>query len=182
MFTIDIYKHIKNQNEFDRTLGWTSIYIIIPSFYTNIIFLKIGFSIAVFASFSHWLLFNNLYFHILDIILVKIIILYHLILLYNQASSSHKFQTIFFIFLSITFFIYGKGRRELFIKNKNKNKNSITNFINFKLILPHALFRFFIFWFIMYTHNQIWSWKITTIYWINILILSRDHFSQIKTN
>ena len=49
----------------------------------------------------------------------------------------------------------------------------------FANILSKLTLRLIIFIAILKT-DQIWNWKISTIYWINILILSRDDFPQIK--
>ena len=159
---------IKIQHPFDRALCWTSFYILIPILYTDILLLRICFFLTVLASTCHWLIYDNNLLHRLDIIIVRIILAFHILLIYNIDTFKQQLFSILFISLSISIFIHGMGIREN-IMNNNK-------FYTIKSILPHATFRFFSFWFIMYVHNQTWSWKISFIYWLNIILFSLPCF------
>ena len=160
---------IKIQHPFDRTLCWTSFYILIPILYTDILLLKICFFLAVLASTGHWLMYDNQLLHRLDIIIVRIVIAIHILLIYNIDTFTQQLYSILFISLSVSIFIHGKGIRENIM-----NDDKIYNILS---LLHHAAFRFFIFWFIMYVHNQTWSWKISFIYWLNIILFGLPCFN-----
>ena len=59
-------------------------------------------------------------------------------------------------------FINKNGYREKIIKNKN---------LKYIYILPHTLFRFISFWYIMYCYNLKFNLILSITYWSNIFIL-----------
>ena len=138
--------------KYDRTLSITSLYILIPAFYSNkYIFVIMNFQ-TIF-SILHWYNYNNIIFHKFDLYLSTFIFCYHIF-------SINNFKTLIFCILSLILFYKKKGYRELIL----------TNSFKFVYIIPHSLFRFLSFWFIMFCYDIDFSVKLSLVYWINIII------------
>lgn len=145
---------MKYLSRYDRMLCITSLYILIPSYYSNkYIFIIMNFQ--TLFSLLHWYKYNNKIYHKLDVYTSSFIFIYHIFLIKNKI-------TFILCILSLLSFINKNGYREKIIKNKN---------LKYIYILPHTLFRFISFWYIMYCYNLKFNLILSITYWSNIFIL-----------
>lgn len=143
---------------YDRNLSFTSLYILIPAIFAERS-IKIIMIIQTGVSVLHWNNYNNKIYHNLDNILSSYVFIYHLI--FPNKELYYKNLSLFFALLSLITFYYRKGYRELALKQYKKI-----------YIIPHSLFRFFSFWFVMSVYQKDFSILFSLIYWLNIYYLS----------
>lgn len=156
---------INNIYYYDRTLSFTSLYILIPSYYATID-CKIIMIIQTFFSILHWNNYNNKLYHTLDIIISLYVFIYHLFLVF-YLEKYYKNISLFFAVLSSITFHYRKGYREILLNRLNRlNKYKII------YVIPHSLFRFFSFWFVMSVYKKKFNIFLSLIYWFNTFLLS----------
>ena len=143
---------------YDRSMAFTSIYIIIPAMLCeNPLFLAM--ILQTFFSILHWVNYNSYILHAIDVSLSSIIFIWHIVLLF-YIQLLHKIYAFNFCILALITFYYRRGIRKRALKK-----------YNIIYLLPHALFRFFSFWFVMFVHQQKWSYDLTLIYWWSVIIL-----------
>lgn len=150
---------MNNIYKYDRTMGYSSVYILIPAYYAstpaNIIMI-----LQTIFSVLHWKNYTNLFFHYTDISLSVYIFAYHLFLLQSIEIYYRKISMIFAI-LTVVVFYNRKGYRE-------------SALMKYKIIhvIPHTMFRFFAFWFVMTIYNKDFSILLSLFYWLNVFGLA----------
>ena len=150
---------MNNIYKYDRTMAYSSLYILIPAYYASRYTGLIMISQTLF-SILHWKYYSNKFFHYTDISLSVYIFAYHLFLLQSIEIYYKKISVIFGILTAIVFY-NRKGYRE----------NAV---VKYKIIhvIPHTMFRFFAFWFVMTIYNKDFSILLSLFYWLNIFGLA----------
>ena len=145
--------------KYDRTMAYSSLYILIPTYYASnhAQFIMI---IQTIFSILHWKYYSNKFFHNTDIYLSSYIFAYHLLLLYSIEIYYKKLSILFSLLTAIAFY-YKKGYRERAI-------------VDYKIIyvLPHTIFRYFAFWFVMSVYEKDFNISFSLLYWLNIIALA----------
>ena len=150
---------MNNIYKYDRTMAYSSLYILIPAYYASRYTGLIMIGQTLF-SILHWKYYSNRFFHYTDMSLSVYIFAYHLFLLQSIEIYYKKISVIFGILTSIVFY-NRKGYRE----------NAV---VKYKIIhvIPHTMFRFFAFWFVMTIYNKDFSILLSLFYWLNIFGLA----------
>ena len=148
---------------YDRAMAWSSLYILIPAMHTHMPTLSAAMILATMLSIQHWLVYNSTTWHKADRNASSIVFVFHGFLMLYRKLVNIK-VTFCFALASASCFKFGKG-----VRNKAMLQYKAVQ------LLPHASFRFFAFWFVMFVHGQPWSWTLTTIYWLSIIILGWPH-------
>ncbi len=146
-------------NKYDKTMTYSSLYIIIPIYCVSIN-LKLIMSFQIIFSLLHWKYYNNKLFHNIDIIISSYIFIHHLSLIY-WIERNYRNRAIIFAILTLLVFNNRKGYREKALKK-------------YKIIyvIPHALFRYLAFWFIMSIYKKDFNINLSILYWISIYRLA----------
>lgn len=145
--------------KYDRTMAYSSFYILIPAYYAstpaNIIMI-----LQTLFSILHWKYYSNRFFHYTDIGLSLYIFAYHLFLLQSIEIYYKKISIVFGALTAIVFY-NRKGYRE-------------TAVVKYKIIhvIPHTMFRFFAFWFVMTVYSKDFNVLLSLLYWLNIFGLA----------
>jgi len=132
---------------------WTSLYILYAAFYSDNVFIKLVMLLQTFFSMCHWSDYNNVIYHKLDVIFSSFVFLYSLCCIKHVSS----------LLCAVTSFLCFRMRlntRDIFLKNNSRHT-----------VIPHTCFRFFAFWFFMFVNNQFWSFELSLLYWLSVLLL-----------
>jgi hypothetical protein len=144
---------------YDRAMAWSSLYILIPAMHTRMPALSAVMIVTTLLSIRHWLDFDRITWHKADCNVSSIVFVLHGVLMWYRTLVNYH-VTVCFALASASCFIFGNGMRNKALLHYRAVQ-----------LLPHASFRFFAFWFVMFVHRQPWSWTLTVIYWLSILIL-----------
>ena len=145
-------------NNYDKTVGLTSLYIGIPFFIapkTD----KIMLALLLITSLLHWSNYENKFYKVADNTMATFTFCWYLMRC-MMYPNSFIWVSLTYAFLSIFAFTNRYGYRDVAMNTKN-----------IMCVMPHAVFRFFSFWFVMSTYGVPHDWKLTIVYWVSILIL-----------
>ena len=138
---------------FDRCLCWTSLYVLVAALHVQNRLIYCLMVLQTIFSVCHWSNYQSRLYRMLDRATSTTVFCSHLF--FFRLSHSAWLCA----FLSCIFFGCRSGTRELAEKNKCL------------AILPHASFRFFGFWFVMFANDQCWSTSLSMVYWITVFAL-----------
>ena len=151
---------MNNIYKYDRAMAYSSVYILIPAYYasrpSNIIMI-----FQTLFSIFHWKYYFNRVFHNIDTILSTYTFIYHLLLLRYNNQDYYRNIALIYATLAILVFYNRKGYRERAIKE-----------YRIIYIVPHALFRYLAFWFVMSVYNHEFDILISIMYWSSIIGLA----------
>ena len=150
---------------YDRAMAWSSLYILIPAMHTHMPALSAAMILTTLLSIQHWLVYNSTTWHKADRNASSMVFIFHVFLIW-YGEHVKLAGAVGFALASAACFKFRKG-----VRNKAM--------LHYKAVqlLPHASFRFFAFWFVMFVRGQPWSWTLTAIYWFSILALGWPHTS-----
>lgn len=151
---------MNNIYKYDRTMVYSSLYILIPAYYVRYNHLKIIMWLQTLFSILHWKYYYNRIFHSMDTILSTYTFIYHLILL-ESIEVYYRNMALLFALLAVIVFYNRKGYREIALQR-----------YRVIYIIPHALFRYFSFCFVMYVNKCKLSIELSSIYWLNIICMA----------
>ena len=151
---------MNNIYKYDRTLAFSSLYILIPAYYVRYNHLKIIMWLQTLFSILHWKYYYNRIFHSMDTALSTYTFIYHLILL-ESIEVYYRNMALLFALLAVIVFYNRKGYRE-------------SALVKYKIIyvIPHAMFRFLAFWFVITIYNKDFSLLLSLFYWLNVFVLA----------
>lgn len=151
---------MNNIYKYDRTLAFSSLYILIPAYYVRYNHLKIIMWLQTLFSILHWKYYYNRIFHSMDTVLSTYTFIYHLILL-ESIEIYYRNMALLFALLAVIVFYNRKGYRE-------------SALVKYKIIyvIPHAMFRFLAFWFVITIYNKDFSLLLSLFYWLNVFVLA----------
>jgi len=145
-------------NNYDRVIGVTSLYILIPFFYAPR--LEQFFLLALTGvSLFHWSDYENKIYHVADNITATFVFSWYVLKCWLYPNGYCLLSSCCAL-LSILAFICRRNTRNLALESNN-----------IVYIIPHALFRFFSFWFVMFVYGVYYSWTLTILYWLTVLFL-----------
>ena len=151
---------MNNIYKYDRTMAYSSFYILIPTYYVEEIDVKIIMILQTLFSVLHWRYYYNRIFHTMDTILSTYTFIYHLIIL-ESIELYYRNIALLFALLAVIVFYNRKGYRERALER-----------YRVVYIIPHALFRYCSFCFVMSVNKCKLSLELSLIYWINIICMA----------
>lgn len=141
-------------SRYDRCLCITSLFILIPCYNVEL-YLQILFIFQTIISMIHWNNYKSGRIQKLDRFLSCIIFLIHI----NKIKNIDE---IIYLLLCLISFKLRVGYREKWIIYKKK-----------RYIIPHAVFRFLSYCFIMKCNNKELKIEITLLYWLLIYLFAK---------
>ena len=151
---------MNNIYKYDRTLAFSSLYILIPAYYVRYNHLKIIMWLQTLFSILHWKYYYNRIFHSMDTLLSTYTFIYHLILL-ESIEVYYRNMASLFALLALIVFYNRKGYRERALEK-----------YRIIYVVPHAMFRFLSFWFVMSVYMKDFNIFLSILYSISIYILA----------
>lgn len=150
---------MNNIYKYDRTMAYSSVYILIPAYYAsppvNIIMI-----LQTLFSIIHWKYYYKREFHYIDTFLSTYIFVHHSLLLW-RIEMYYRNVALIYAVLSLIVFYNRKGYRE-----KALERYSVI------YVVPHAMFRFLSFWFVMYVYKKDFSIFFSIFYSFSIYMLA----------
>lgn len=141
-------------SRYDRCLKITSLFILIPSYNVEL-YLQILFIFQTIISIIHWNNYKPGRIQKLDRFLSCIIFLIHI-------KKIKNIDEIIYLLLCLIIFKLRVGYREKWLINHKK-----------RYIIPHSLFRFLSYCFIMKCNNKELKIEITLLYWFLIYLFAK---------
>ena len=151
---------MNNIYKYDRTLAFSSLYILIPAYYVRYNHLKIIMWLQTLFSILHWKYYYNRIFHSMDTLLSTYTFIHHLVLL-RSIDIYYRNMALLFASLAIIVFYNRKGYRERALEK-----------YRVIYVVPHAMFRFLSFWFVMSVYMKDFNIFLSILYSISIYILA----------
>lgn len=150
---------MNNIYKYDRVMAYSSMYILIPTYYAST-YTRLIMIIQTLFSILHWKNYYNRGFHYMDTILSTYTFIHHLVLL---RSIDIYYRNIVFLFaiFSLIVFLNRKGYRERVLEK-----------YRVIYVVPHAMFRFLSFWFVMSVYMKDFNIFLSILYSISIYILA----------
>lgn len=141
-------------SRYDRCLKITSLFILIPSYNVEL-YLQILFIFQTIISMIHWNNYKPGRIQKLDRFLSCIIFLIHI-------KKIKNIDEIIYLLLCLIIFKLRVGYREKWLIYNKK-----------RYIIPHSLFRFLSYCFIMKCNNKELKIEITLLYWFLIYVFAK---------
>ena len=151
---------MNNIYKYDRTLAYSSLYILIPAYHVEYMDIRIIMIIQTLFSILHWKYYYNRLFHNIDTILSTYTFIYHLVLL-RAIKIYYRNMALISALLAVIVFYNRKGYREKALQR-----------YRVIYIIPHSLFRYLSFCFVMSVNECRFSVELSLIYWINIFCMA----------
>ena len=145
---------------YDRCMCITSLYVLLAASYVKVPYMCSAMVATTLASILHWLHYDNKVFHLADNVLSAGVFIWNGCVLFFSWSEQSPYAAASAA-TSMLLFQTRVGFRE-----KALQKYRLV------YVLPHTGFRFFAFWFVMLSHGQAWSARLSLCYWLSVLLFS----------
>ena len=145
---------------YDFALCVTSLYILIPALFCETYTLSLSLLLLACVSVKHWSRFKTGFWQSADRCVGGLVFFTHLWLSRHLKTVQ---VSVTWAALAFIVFCFRKGMRESLLDKHTLKDTSLR-------LLPHALFRWFLFWFVMSVHRQWHYWPLTICYWATLFL------------